>query len=200
MELGQGPNIPKQQPLPTKTQKQSFQPARKEDGLPPQRRSSYASALRGHAKPSFLPGKSLDTPIPLNYIRPSEEGGRVRVVPPKGITVAGCKEWEKTLVGYFIGPRLHYPLVSAIAHKLWDAVGLEEVLSSENGFFFFKFGQMEALELILDRGPWHMANRPLVLKRWQPNLSLLKEDTQRIPAIKLLLQSNGCSSFLAAVV
>ncbi len=76
---------------------------------------------------------------PLNYIRPSEEGGRVRVVPPKGITVAGCKEWEKTLVGYFIGPRLHYPLVSAIAHKLWDAVGLEEVLSSENGFFFFLF-------------------------------------------------------------
>lgn len=78
--------------------------------------------------------------------------------------MAGCKEWEKTLVGYFIGPRLHYPLVSAIAHKQWDAVGLEEVLSSENGFFFFKFGQIEALELILDRDPWHMANRPLVLK------------------------------------
>jgi hypothetical protein len=34
-------------------------------------------------------------------------------------------------VGNFIGPRLHYPIVSAV-------VGLEEVLSSENGLFFFK--------------------------------------------------------------
>jgi hypothetical protein len=50
--------------------------------------------------------------------------------------------------------------------------------------FSSSLDKMEALELILDRA-WPMAYgiwptaRPLVLKRWQPNLSLFKEDTQR---------------------
>lgn len=37
------------------------------------------------------------------------------------------------------------------------------------------------MESVLDRAPWHMINRPLVLKKWHPNLTLLKEDLQKIP-------------------
>lgn len=52
--------------------------------------------------------------------------------PPQGITAEGCSIWKKTLVGYFVGQRLAYPVVSFILHRLWDDLGLEEVFS----FFF----------------------------------------------------------------
>ena len=42
-------------------------------------------------------------------------------------------------------PWLDYTAVNAITHKLQDNLGLEEVLSSENGFFFFKFNRPDAL-------------------------------------------------------
>lgn len=68
----------------------------------------------------------------------------------------------------WLGQKLPYPVVSSIAHKILVKEGLTEVLSSENGFFFFKFAHQEAMSAILEKAPWHMANRPLVLKRWQP--------------------------------
>lgn len=78
----------------------------------------------------------------------------------------GCGEWENILVGYFLGKKLSYLTVNSIAHKIWDKEGLIEVLSSDNGFLFFEFEYHEGMCSILDRAPWHMANRPLVLKKW----------------------------------
>lgn len=48
-------------------------------------------------------------------------------------------------------------------------------ISTESGFFFFKFSSEDDLSAVLDRAPWHMANRPLVLKRWHRDMTLLKE-------------------------
>lgn len=100
---------------------------------------------------------------------------------PKGIAAEGCVEWECTLVGYFLGQKLPYTMVNSLAHRLWDELGLEEVLSSDNGFYFFKFENSESLNQVLDRAPWHMANRPLVLKKWHPNMTLLFEELKTIP-------------------
>ncbi len=93
----------------------------------------------------------------------------------------GCSEWNNTLVGYFLGSKLHYAAVNTIAHKIWGKAGLSEVLSSDNGYFFFKFAHREGMDSVLERAPWHMANRPLVLKGWHSNLTLSKEDLNKIP-------------------
>jgi hypothetical protein len=102
------------------------------------------------------------------------------VKPPRGIAVEGSSVWKKTLVGHFVGPKLSYSAaVNPIAFKLWGKWGfnLVGVLSSENGFYFFKFSSEEHLLSVLDRAPWHMANRPLVLKRWHPTLSFQSSST-----------------------
>lgn len=56
-----------------------------------------------------------------------------------------------------------------------------EVLSTEHGFFFFRFGCVEDLDKVLEEGPWHMDNRPLVLQKWGPNLSLRNEELSKLP-------------------
>lgn len=52
-------------------------------------------------------------------------------------------------------PWLDYTIVNATAHKLQDTLGLEEVLSSENRFFF-KFNHPDALNSMLDCAQWHI--------------------------------------------
>ena len=139
---------------------------------------SYAGAVKGTQGANLAPhaDSSLEPPIHLEFIKPHEENGRVKVMPPHGLSAVGCSIWENTLVGYFIGQRLAYPVVNSIAHRLWDSWGLEEVLSSDSGFYFFQFKNEENLGSVLDRAPWHMANRPLVLKRWPTTLSFQSSD------------------------
>jgi hypothetical protein len=93
----------------------------------------------------------------------------------------GCEFWKSTLVGHFVGQKLRYPVVNSIAKRIWGSYGLSEVLSSDNGFFIFTFDSVDHATNVLERAPWHMANRPLVLKRWQPNMQFLKDDLARVP-------------------
>lgn len=64
----------------------------------------------------------------------------------------------------------------SIAHRIWGKPGADDFLFK---FIFFKC--YDSLNSVLERAPWHMANRPLVLKKWHPNFSLLKEDLRSVP-------------------
>lgn len=68
-------------------------------------------------------------------------------------------------MGHFIGQRLGYLIVNAIAKRLCVSKSLLEILSMDNGFFFFKFRNLEAVETILEGGSWHMVNRPFFLRK-----------------------------------
>ena len=109
-----------------------------------------------------------------------DNDGRLTVAPPLDVFEDGCELWKSTLVGHFVGQKLPYPVVNSIAKRIWGFYGLSEVLSLDNGFFLFTFDSVDHATNVLERAPWHMANRPLVLKRWQPNMQLLKNDLARI--------------------
>ena len=145
------------------------------------RNLSYARAVRASSgtSPAAFSGH-FPSPQSLSFVEPVRDNGRVKVIPPKGISEEGKGDWENTLVGHFLGQKPHYSAVNTLARKLWENDRLEEVLSSENFYFFFKFRDKEAMEWVLDRAPWHLANRPLVLKKWHPNLTLLKEDFKKM--------------------
>lgn len=89
--------------------------------------------------------------------------------------------------GSFYLQRLSYLMVNAIPGRLWGVDRLTDVLSSSDGFFFFKCKSKDAIEKILEEGPWHMVNWPFSLRRWQPNLSILSKDLKKLPSwVKLL--------------
>jgi hypothetical protein len=67
-----------------------------------------------------------------------------------------------------------YPVVNYIAKRIWGSYGLSEVVWA-NTFDF-----VDHATNVLDRALWHMANRPLVLKHWQPNMQFLKDDLARV--------------------
>jgi len=79
-----------------------------------------------------------------------------------------------------VGQKLPYPVVNSIAKRIWSSYGLLKVLSSDNGFFLFTFDSVDHATNVLERAPWHMANRTLVLKRWHTNMQFLKDDLARV--------------------
>ncbi|GKC13989.1 hypothetical protein Tco_1010771, partial [Tanacetum coccineum] len=50
------------------------------------------------------------------------------------------------------------------------------MFSSSTGLFSFQFSSREGLNAMLENSPWFLRNSPLILKKWHPDLNLLKED------------------------
>ncbi|GJX97390.1 putative transcription factor AS2-LOB family protein [Tanacetum coccineum] len=59
--------------------------------------------------------------------------------------------------------------------------------NSAYGFFLEKrvaypvFSSMDGLNSILENGPWFICNHPIILKKWNPYVNLLKEDVGNVP-------------------
>ncbi|CAL5388912.1 unnamed protein product [Camellia sinensis] len=92
---------------------------------------------------------------------------------PIEISKKGFSHWENALVGYFIDKRFSFHYVKTWAEKLWGNL-LEDVVSIDNGFFIFKVKSEEAMDTILEDGPYYVGARLIVIKKWQPGLKLTK--------------------------
>ncbi|KAK8683727.1 hypothetical protein V6N13_039778 [Hibiscus sabdariffa] len=48
-------------------------------------------------------------------------------------------------------------------------------------FFLFQFASDEDCTWVLDNGPWHIQNKPIVLREWTPNLKSLGFRMENLP-------------------
>ncbi|GJV52050.1 retrotransposon protein, putative, ty1-copia subclass [Tanacetum coccineum] len=65
------------------------------------------------------------------------------------------ERFANTSYGFFLGNRVAYPVVANYVRNTWDGM--------------------------LENGPWFIRNNPLILKKWHPNVDLLKEDVSTVP-------------------
>ncbi|GJY61827.1 hypothetical protein Tco_0462484 [Tanacetum coccineum] len=73
-------------------------------------------------------------------------------------------------------------LLELLVRNTWGKYGLvKSMLNSSTGIFSFQYSFMEGLDAMLKNGPWFIRNNPLILKKWNPDVSLLKEDVGNLP-------------------
>ncbi|KAJ0024642.1 hypothetical protein Pint_08105 [Pistacia integerrima] len=65
--------------------------------------------------------------------------------------------------------------------RLWKKYGIKEIMMNEKGFFFFKFAKETTMLQCLEDGCWLLQNRPILLKKWQPQMELNKESPCTVP-------------------
>jgi hypothetical protein len=135
-----------------------------QEQLKPRPKLNFLSALKGSDVDDNEGSKTLgiSSVRNLHFAPPTMTDGRVTVT-PLDVFEDGCEFWKSALVGHFVGQKLPYPVVNSIANRIWSSYGLSEVLSLDNGFFIFNFDSVDHATNVLERAPWHMANRPLVL-------------------------------------
>ncbi|KAL2246406.1 UNVERIFIED_CONTAM: hypothetical protein Sindi_2908800 [Sesamum indicum] len=120
----------------------------------------------------------------LTFIAPTLQNGEVIVRPTLDIIRNGSKRWRTTAVGYFLGKRPYFHHVKEFAMSVWS--DLVEVTATNNGFFFFQFKTIIAMEDIIKGGPWLFQGQPIVLQKWEPGMVLRKlKHTQVLVWIKL---------------
>ncbi len=65
--------------------------------------------------------------------------------------------------------------------------GEVEVFSLENGMYIFRFQDESSCDEILDSWLWHISNKPLILRKWKPDMQVLKLALSSVPVwVKLI--------------
>ncbi|GJY25818.1 RNA-directed DNA polymerase, eukaryota, reverse transcriptase zinc-binding domain protein [Tanacetum coccineum] len=98
--------------------------------------------------------------------------------------------FDNTLYGYFIGPKLAFPLVENYVKNTWAKFGLKRIQLQEE-FFLFQFDTKEGMESVMENGPWSTYARILI--KISAKKELLESMVIAIPL------SNGKGHSLATV-
>ncbi|GKE59532.1 hypothetical protein Tco_1498717 [Tanacetum coccineum] len=106
-----------------------------------------------------------------------EQVDNADVVLPLANVTAAQHRYANSLVGYFVGKNVAFPLVLNYVTNTWGKFGFEKVIKDEDGFLFFKFASQSGLE----QGPWMIRNVPIILTKWSPNLSFTKDKVTKVP-------------------
>ncbi|KAF5207958.1 hypothetical protein FRX31_002456 [Thalictrum thalictroides] len=76
----------------------------------------------------------------LNFIPPVFKGGVLQI--EEGIFEEGSKDWDETVVGFFLDKRLPYSIVKRMVEKRWNLQGDVEILL-DGDLFYFNFSNPE---------------------------------------------------------
>ncbi|KAF7120978.1 hypothetical protein RHSIM_Rhsim13G0137500 [Rhododendron simsii] len=142
----------------------------------------------------------------LSYHPPQVKEAKLVVCPPVEVIEAGVAQWSDCVVGYFLDKKLPYIGVRNIASRIWKKFGIQKVMTNEQGFYFFEFSQADAARRVIAAGPWHFGGKLLILKKWHPEMQLVKEQMARVPIwaqfynVPLVLWNEGGLSHLASAV
>ncbi|KAF6134210.1 hypothetical protein GIB67_008025 [Kingdonia uniflora] len=117
-----------------------------------------------------------------NYHKPefNLDEGRVVVRCPKEVIEEGIELWKDTIVGVFVGTSLPFSMVRDNIKAIW---GIKETLTitMKNSVHHFTFGDHKEREMVLDDGPWHVADRYLYVQKWKPFESITSTSFEKIP-------------------
>ncbi|GKE41754.1 beta-caryophyllene synthase, partial [Tanacetum coccineum] len=119
----------------------------------------------------------------LNFRNLFTPGGNgVDVVVPVESIRSISERFANTAYGLFLGKRVAYPVVANYVRNTWGKYGLvKSMLNSSTRIFSFQFSYIDGLNAMLENGPWFIRNNPLILKKWDPDVNLLKEDVVNFP-------------------
>ncbi|XP_024964880.1 uncharacterized protein LOC112505167 [Cynara cardunculus var. scolymus] len=92
-----------------------------------------------------------------------------------------AKAYNSVLYGYFLGPRIPFPLVKKFVKQAWGKFGFLDAMLNENGIFFFKFNDVGGCDQVIETGPLMIRGVPLFVHRWDPSKGLKKPKHSSCP-------------------
>ncbi|KAK4382150.1 hypothetical protein Sango_2899900 [Sesamum angolense] len=83
-----------------------------------------------------------------------------------------------------MGKKPYFHHLNEFVRSIWP--GVHDVKATSNGFFFFQFETVAAMEDVIEGGPWLYLGQPIVLQKWEPGMVLRKLKHTEVPVwIKL---------------
>ncbi|GKD38397.1 beta-caryophyllene synthase, partial [Tanacetum coccineum] len=145
---------------------------------PPLPIQETTSAVNAPGKSSYANVTGKPSGKKVNFRTLFTPGGNgIDVVVPVESIRAISERFINTAYGFFLGKRVAYHVVANYIRNTWDKYRLvRSMFSSSTRLFSFQFSSMEGLNAMLEIGPLFIRNNPLILRKWHPDVNLLKED------------------------
>ena len=117
----------------------------------------------------------------LQFFPPQKSEGKVLVSPPNEIFEEGELLWRNALVVQMVGriPNLGY--FQKMVNSFWGEDGEVDVRPVGHNLFIILFSNSENRDKVLENGPWHIQNKPLIVRRWEPRLTSLEFNMAKLP-------------------
>ncbi|KAK8665687.1 hypothetical protein V6N13_005849 [Hibiscus sabdariffa] len=112
----------------------------------------------------------------LNFFPPVIRDNSFEIDPPSEVFNEGVSDWKLSLVGQFIGAAPNFVALRRIVASLWGKDALTKVSLAGSNLYVFSFANATARDWVLENGPWHIQHKPLILRKWEPNLQRLDFD------------------------
>ncbi|GAB2229705.1 hypothetical protein Drorol1_Dr00013957, partial [Drosera rotundifolia] len=105
-----------------------------------------------------------------------KRSSRGHVIVPESVVEMGARTFATTLVGLILGHCLPLTVVERLAMRLWAIYGIRRVRAFRPGQLLLEFDSTDRFPTLLERSPWTIARRPVLLRHWAPDMSF--EDLQ----------------------
>ncbi|KAJ6390951.1 hypothetical protein OIU77_025040 [Salix suchowensis] len=76
---------------------------------------------------------------------------------------------------------MSYHTINTIANRVLKKKGLENVMTTANGFILFRFQHEEQLHSVLEQGPWVFRGKHLILQQWHPRFQFDANKIAKLP-------------------
>ncbi|GAB2209977.1 hypothetical protein Drorol1_Dr00027206, partial [Drosera rotundifolia] len=103
-------------------------------------------------------------------------GGSGHVIVPESVVEVGARTFATTLVRHILGHCPPFAVVERLAMRLWAIYGIRRVRAFGPGQLLLEFDSTDRFPTLLERSPWTIAGRPVMLRHWTPDMSF--EDLQ----------------------
>ena len=117
----------------------------------------------------------------LQFFPPQISDGKIIVEPPAEIFDEGVDCWKNAVIGQFIGQMPNFSLLQRLVNILWGADGEVNVRPAGSNLFLIQFPNSIARDRVLETGPWHIQNKPLILRKWEPGMETLEFNFAKLP-------------------
>ncbi|KAJ9561536.1 hypothetical protein OSB04_006696 [Centaurea solstitialis] len=107
---------------------------------------------------------------------------KVTTIPiPIELAREASKAYTTTIVGYFLGSRIPFPIVKRYLESAWGKHGINDVMMNANGFFFIKFNDEGGSIRAVEEGLLMIRNVPFFVCPWDPSKGLTRPSHESCP-------------------
>ncbi|KAL2941329.1 UDP-N-acetylglucosamine--N-acetylmuramyl-(pentapeptide) pyrophosphoryl-undecaprenol N-acetylglucosamine transferase [Bienertia sinuspersici] len=89
--------------------------------------------------------------------------------------------WSSAMVVYVLGANPPFSVFNGYCHRVWGKKGLDKVLLVGKGLYLVRFNSVEQREQIWNDEPKFFDSKPVIIKRWDPDMELHKETIKTVP-------------------
>ncbi|XP_062109885.1 uncharacterized protein LOC133821756 [Humulus lupulus] len=89
--------------------------------------------------------------------------------------------WNSPVVCWVLGANRPTQVMEGFFRRIWRTLGVDKIGLLKHGLFIMIFTSMENRDKVLAGGYYFFDKKPLMLKAWDPNVCLQKDDIRSIP-------------------